>query len=786
MNGSIVAKTGKKLLFLSKAPAFLERQAFWLTLFVAILLLLAFYHQSILPQVTQQAPYLPIDRYTSLERIPLWNPAIYSGMPVWGNPPDISRINIIDSALFSLLQVTRPFVPDIHFFYLLLNLLLCSGFMYGFMRQLGIRPAAAAYTALLVLFIPQIVIHVVDIQWLNILPFCLTPAVLYYTLLLLEQRRLLWFALGAFFLTFQLLRASAEVTIMTLALILVLYIVYSLHWRVKTKVRTFMSRGALCLAMIGLSSLLAAYVYLPFLEFIRYIILPENARPFSFDDIFLCAYPSFNGQLVDMETRFIPYFGVIVLFLAGFAILLRRNWRTFLLLSASIGCVVISLSGHWRPAIYATPFIFLILAGIGLNALVKYRHKEHARKKARWLDVYMLIVWGVFSVGFMIFLINKPGYMHHILEQMPLLTLTDQNMHYRTMLLEGAIAFVLISLAFLLIRLYIDEKIHVGLFFVSLLALSLGDYMIADYRLMAVRKEQAPELPAIVSAELKNDKDVYRIFSTTEHSLAEYFSILGETRSVLKTYYAFLDRTGLNETDVRGMRNPFFAKYTRLVARGDDIVEEPIPVDYIDPVRLQFDRMMLDLLNVKYIVCQSPIHDANYFCIYDSSFFVYRNSSFLPRAFFVDSVFVLPGRRAIFDAMQTANYDPRQLAFIEQYPPFSVGKSDSSRLEITSFRAGRMTMDVDVKHPSMLVLSEVYHPVGWRLFIDDQKADLYKTNYFLISMFLQPGQHRIRLEFQPTLFRLGVSISIVSLVFWLGAFVTGVIFYLRKNKPGTR
>ncbi|MBN1464327.1 YfhO family protein [candidate division KSB1 bacterium] len=758
----------------------MERHAFWFTLFASVLLLLVFYDPTLLPKSPHQDPYLPIEGYSSLARIPLWNPAIYSGMPIWGNPQDVARINIVDSALFSLLKRLQPIVPDLHFFYLLFNLLLCCGFMYGLQRQLGIRPPAAASAALLVLFIPQIVIDIVDRSWLNTLAFCLTPAVLYYTLRLLEQRKLLWFVSGAFFLTFQLLRASAAVTIMTLALILVFYIVYSLHWRVKSKVRTFMSRGAMCLSMIGVSFALAAYVYLPLLEFVQHVVIAKVRPPFSLHDIFLLAYPSFNGQIVHSDTRFIPYFGVIVLSLAGFAILLRRNWRTFLLLSASIACILIASSGFVSLPAYATPFIFLILAGIGFNALTKYRRKDRTQKRARWLDIYMLIVWGIFSIGLLLLFIYKSGYMEHVLGQMPLRKLTEQNVLYRKVLLESATAFALIGLSFLIIRLYVHEKIHIGLFSASLLILALCDYLIIDAKLMAIRAKSTPDLPAAVLEQLQKDQDVYRIFSTTDHSLQDYSSILGETKSVLKTYHAFLDRTGLNETDVLGMRNPFFSKYTRLMPRGAMIVEEPIPVDYIDPVRLNFDRMMLDMLNVKYIICNSPIHDANYSCIYDSSFFVYKNSSFLPRAFFVDSVFTLPGRRAIFDAMHTANYDPRQLVFMEQDPPFSIEKSEGNTVEIAALQPGRMDLRVDVKRPAALVLSQVYYPVGWRLFVDEKKTELFKTNYFLKSVFLQPGEHQLKVEFQPAIFRLGVFISLITLAFWFVALAAG-IFYFKKG-----
>ncbi|MBN1479774.1 hypothetical protein EH223_17845 [candidate division KSB1 bacterium] len=766
---------------MSKILHLLNRHALWLTLFVTIVLLLFFYYDFILNSSPQELMYLPIDSYFPVDKIPLWNPTINGGMPIWGNPDDIVQINILDSAFFSLLGLLRPYVPDVNFLYLLLNLLMFSGFMFAFLRRLGIRPIAATFVAILIQFIPQYVINVVDGFWINILALTLTPAILYFTQLLLEQKKILWLALGAFFFAFQLLRASAAITLSTLTLIFILYIVYSLHWRVKAKVRTFMHRGVLCLAMIALGFTMAAYIYLPFLEFINYSIVHDSQNFFRLKDLFIYIYPSFNGPLVTENARFILFFGVIILFLAGFAILLRRNWRTFTLLCTCIACLIIASLGYWGPVVYLVPFIAILLGGIGLNALIKYRRKARTLRRSPWLDIYMLIVWGLFSAGFMILLLNKAGYMHHILRQLPLLKLMTQHAHYQKVLLEGASAFALIGLSFIIIRLYLSSKIHAALFVLTLWILSLFDMLVVDYKLTALREKKSPALPAAVTAELEKNKEPFRVFSTIDYAIDSYHSVLGESRSVLKTYEGFLRRTGFGEKDDPGMRNPFFAKYTRLVARGDNIVEEPIPVDYIDPILLHFDRVMLDMFNVKYIICHSPIHDSNYFVAYDSSFFVYENTSVLPRAFFVDSVEVLPGRRAIFDAMATADFDPRRFAFLEQDPPFRVQKSDSNTVDIRSFEKGRMDLSVDVKAPTALVLSEVYYPKGWRAFVDGVQVEIYKTNCFLRSLFLLPGSHRIQLQFLPTLFKIGVLISGLGFALCVAGFVTGVVLQVKKR-----
>ena len=767
----------------------LNQNAIWLTLFVSIILLLVFYQDFLLNTSYQKLDYLPLQNYLPIEKIPLWNSQINSGMPIWGNPENISHINIIDSALFSLLEFAKPYVPDVHFLYLVLNLLMFSGFTFGFLRRISIRPIVAFLVAIWALFIPQYVINIVDGQWTNILALALMPAVLYFTQLLLEQRKLLWLVLGAFFFAFQLLRASAAVTLSTLGFILIIYLVYSLHWRVKSKVRSFMSRGGLCLGMLVLGFAMASYIYMPFIEFAQYVIFQDSRTAFSFKDFFAYIYPSFNGPLFTQDARFVLYFSVVIIFLAGFALLLRRSWRTYLLFAACVLCLVVAFLGYWGPTVYGLPIIALFLSGIGVNALLKYRKKIETAPRSRWLDVYMLIMWSLFTAGFVILFLNKPGYMNYILKQLPLLTIANQQIYYRKVLIEAASAFVLIGLVFFFIRLHLSNTLHMALFMAILGVLTLADLWRVDYQLMDTRRNPAPTLPETIMYEFDNNESRFRVFSTTNHSLENYASVLGDSRSVLKYYDAFLRSTGLGEKDEAGMRNPFFSKYTRLVTRGDNIVEEPIPVDYIDPALLHFDRTMLDLLNVKYIVSYSPIHDPNYFVLHDSSFFVYKNTSVLPRAFFVDSVTVLPGRRAIFDAMQTKDFYPRDIAFLEQAPPFQVYKADSNVVTIQSSQHGRINLTVTAKQATALMLSEVYYPAGWKAFVDGQKTDIYKTNYFLRSIFLKPGLHKVKLEFMPALFRFGVWISVTSFSLCFTGFIAGLIFYIQgkpKKNMGTK
>ena len=74
-----------------------------------------------------------------------------------------------------------------------------------------------------------------------------------------------------------------------------------------------------------------------------------------------------------------------------------------------------------------------------------------------------------------------------------------------------------------------------------------------------------------------------------------------------------------------------------------------------------------------------------------------------------------------------------------------------------------MRLSVDVKENSILVLSQAHHP-GWTVTVDEKSADVLRANYTLTATYLDPGVHDIRFVFQPWSFRVGATLSILSLM----------------------
>jgi Bacterial membrane protein YfhO len=78
--------------------------------------------------------------------------------------------------------------------------------------------------------------------------------------------------------------------------------------------------------------------------------------------------------------------------------------------------------------------------------------------------------------------------------------------------------------------------------------------------------------------------------------------------------------------------------------------------------------------------------------------------------------------------------------------------------------------------PGFIRLSEVWHP-GWEAKIDGVPTPIFLTNIALIGISIPAGDHHIEVTFTPPRWRLGLFISIGSLLLW-----TAMLFYWRSRR----
>ncbi|MEX0686559.1 MAG: YfhO family protein [Balneolales bacterium] len=193
---------------------------------------------------------------------------------------------------------------------------------------------------------------------------------------------------------------------------------------------------------------------------------------------------------------------------------------------------------------------------------------------------------------------------------------------------------------------------------------------------------------------------------------------------------------------------------------------------------------LLNMLNVKYISYNQPLGLPGYNVAYQGDDgYVLENQNVLPKAFFVDSLVYANSPQEAIDVINTPEFDPSSFAVIETDQNFEISADPNASVEVTHYDARRITMETESETDGFVVLSEIYYPQGWKATLNNEKTEIYKTNYALRGIFVPAGEHQLHLEFAPNSHILGGRISWIGNLFLIliGAFGIG-FYYLGKSK----
>lgn len=115
----------------------------------------------------------------------------------------------------------------------------------------------------------------------------------------------------------------------------------------------------------------------------------------------------------------------------------------------------------------------------------------------------------------------------------------------------------------------------------------------------------------------------------------------------------------------------------------------------------------------------------------------------------------------------------------EDLPNF---KADSlATIKLTNYSPTKLSYESNSKTPQLAVFSEIYYPHGWKAFVDGKEIEIHKANYFLRSIPVESGQHKIEFIFEPEVISTGKIISIVSLLLFVLALGFGGFKIWKKD-----
>ena len=132
---------------------------------------------------------------------------------------------------------------------------------------------------------------------------------------------------------------------------------------------------------------------------------------------------------------------------------------------------------------------------------------------------------------------------------------------------------------------------------------------------------------------------------------------------------------------------------------------------------------------------------------------------------------VIKDREAIFDAMRSASFNPRQEVILESEPePTPLAAENSSNVQIIAAQTDSLTIEADIAEPAILLITDVFTP-SWRaVALPGSVQSTYRlqpANYVLRAVPLMAGHHRLRVEYASTAFVLGKWISLSAAVAFL-------------------
>lgn len=177
--------------------------------------------------------------------------------------------------------------------------------------------------------------------------------------------------------------------------------------------------------------------------------------------------------------------------------------------------------------------------------------------------------------------------------------------------------------------------------------------------------------------------------------------------------------------------------------------------------------LLLDFLNVKYILSHKNITSPEYSLARDGYVKIYRNNNYLPRVFLVSEAKYLP-ENEILDYVSSEKFNPQKEVIVEEKVDFQTvneltNSSGMNVVTIDSYQSNRLSLNLNLREPKWLVLSEVYYP-GWKVLVDGKTEKVYRANYAFRTIPLIAGPHKVEFYYDPITFKIGAGVSLASFI----------------------
>lgn len=493
--------------------------------------------------------------------------------------------------------------------------------------------------------------------------------------------------------------------------------------------------GALgLLAVVGVG--VSAAQWLPTLEFMRL-----SGRPDAGYDFLSAGFTLWELPMDLLAPRMLgglpPYVGVLPLVLATVALALRRSPMHGVAVVLALFGLLLSLGGHsfLYPALYRLVpgfdlfrhqeraiFLFslamALLAGSGATVLYGRLTGPNLRRLARlsrWAGVWLvgaLALGGALYVGQLSAEVSNQGVQRW------------------------------------------RELVHWYFFYLFVLCASLS-LVVVRVRVRAIR----PALPLLVLVVIgfdlftvswqtnlaaRHPDDVYRASEIVRRAQSE----AGLARVV--------DQGVLNGNHGLVYGIPTITESFVLHLRRFEDASKRLP-----------QSKLFDLLGVRYVVTREAKPEYGSVLLKeqfrDITNLLYLRDAEAPSAYIVAEAVPARTPAEALDAVANDGFDLRSRVVIERADRQALPSGGPGSVRSLQRDWNHVRLEAQVPAGGYLVLSEVAYP-GWRAEVDGMEQPIMDADYLLRALWLPPGDHQVVLRFEAPSARLGLAVTLASLV----------------------
>ena len=531
-----------------------------------------------------------------------------------------------------------------------------------------------------------------------------------------------------------------------------------------------LNSAVLLMGAVVVALLLSSVLYLSAYEYSHYSTRSsgldyEYATNWSFSPLetitfFVPSFFGFGGEAYWGKMPFTDYplyMGIVVLFLAGLALVIRRDRYVIFFAIVVVLSLIVSFGKHlpilYDPMFRLLPFFnrfwipsmihilldisVVIMAGFGLHFLINLKESGDViliQEKYQVIKKYFY-VFGTIGILILFFVIlEKRTILEWINNSGKQLNPSAQQIAYQMALKDAVVMSVLSGLSGFFVLFYVKGKLNSNLLSIALIIFLIIDLWLVDFKIIhpkpAIEKQAYFQMTDIVEF-LKMKPQPFRIFPINIDQPEEksrnwymYFklqSLYGYHSAKLKIYQEVLEELQLPESYILKFFKQGFDYWGQMTVQLRS--QEEIPSNL-----LFGHKAFLNMLNVKYLISACVIPDPSCQLIKQGSLSIYENKQALPHVFFVDQIKTIKSKEEIFNFIESDQFDPAQTAILEENPEYYIVPNPNNRVEVVSYDIHNIKLKADAKSPTLLVLSEIYYPAGWKAIVDGVETKIFKTN----------------------------------------------------------